>query len=627
MSEISEKYKVLSKVDYPADLRKLNLDELQQLCGEIRHLIIETVEKTGGHIAPSLGAVELAVSLHYVLNTPEDKLIWDVGHQAYAHKIITGRKNKFHTLRQHKGISGFLKPDESEYDTFGAGHASTSISAAAGFAVARELKGGDYRIVTVIGDGSLTGGLAYEGINNIYRIKKQFLIVLNDNEMSISRNVGLMSYYLTKIRVNPSYIKFRNEVWNTLGKLPRGSNLLRLLGRKIDESIKNFFVPGLLFEELGLKYYGPIDGHDLEQLITTLNKVKDLPFPALLHVVTKKGKGLSDAEEDPTKFHGIGPIKVDPNTKEKNGISFSKVFGKVACEVGEKYPDTVFITAAMCEGTGLSEFARKFPDRFFDVGIAEGHAVTFAAGLAMDGMRPIVAIYSTFLQRSYDQLIHDVALQNLPVVFAMDRAGIVGEDGPTHHGAFDISYLNVIPNMIISAPKDGNELRNLVLTALNQKGNPFAIRYPRGKTPVFDEDMEPKFLEIGKWEVLREGEKVAILAVGVMVDVAEKACDQLSNEGINPGLVYVRFIKPFDEKILKSVLEKYDVVITVEENALKGGFGVHIVKFAEDLGIDTKIVNLGIPDKFVEQGPRNLLLKEIGLSSENIARKIKELLG
>ncbi|RKY53978.1 MAG: 1-deoxy-D-xylulose-5-phosphate synthase [Candidatus Neomarinimicrobiota bacterium] len=627
MSEISEKYKVLSKVDYPADLRKLNLDELQQLCGEIRHLIIETVEKTGGHIAPSLGAVELAVSLHYVLNTPEDKLIWDVGHQAYAHKIITGRKNKFHTLRQHKGISGFLKPDESEYDTFGAGHASTSISAAAGFAVARELKGGDYRIVTVIGDGSLTGGLAYEGINNIYRIKKQFLIVLNDNEMSISRNVGLMSYYLTKIRVNPSYIKFRNEVWNTLGKLPRGSNLLRLLGRKIDESIKNFFVPGLLFEELGLKYYGPIDGHDLEQLITTLNKVKDLPFPALLHVVTKKGKGLSDAEEDPTKFHGIGPIKVDPNTKEKNGISFSKVFGKVACEVGEKYPDTVFITAAMCEGTGLSEFARKFPDRFFDVGIAEGHAVTFAAGLAMDGMKPIVAIYSTFLQRSYDQLIHDVALQNLPVVFAMDRAGIVGEDGPTHHGAFDISYLNVIPNMIISAPKDGNELRNLVLTALNQKGNPFAIRYPRGKTPVFDEDMEPKFLEIGKWEVLREGEKVAILAVGVMADVAEKACDQLSNEGINPGLVYVRFIKPFDEKILKSVLEKYDVVITVEENALKGGFGVHIVKFAEDLGIDTKIVNLGIPDKFVEQGPRNLLLKEIGLSSENIARKIKELLG
>ena len=445
--------------------------------------------------------------------------------------------------------------------------------------------------------------------------------------MSISRNVGLMSYYLTKIRVNPSYIKFRNEVWNTLGKLPRGSNLLRLLGRKIDESIKNFFVPGLLFEELGLKYYGPIDGHDLEQLITTLNKVKDLPFPALLHVVTKKGKGLSDAEEDPTKFHGIGPIKVDPNTKEKNGISFSKVFGKVACEVGEKYPDTVFITAAMCEGTGLSEFARKFPDRFFDVGIAEGHAVTFAAGLAMDGMKPIVAIYSTFLQRSYDQLIHDVALQNLPVVFAMDRAGIVGEDGPTHHGAFDISYLNVIPNMIISAPKDGNELRNLVLTALNQKGNPFAIRYPRGKTPVFDEDMEPKFLEIGKWEVLREGEKVAILAVGVMADVAEKACDQLSNEGINPGLVYVRFIKPFDEKILKSVLEKYDVVITVEENALKGGFGVHVVKFAEDLGANTKIVNLGIPDKFVEQGPRNLLLKEIGLSSENIARKIKELLG
>jgi len=627
MSEISEKYKVLSKVDYPADLRKLNLDELQQLCGEIRHLIIETVEKTGGHIAPSLGTVELAVSLHYVLNTPEDKLIWDVGHQAYAHKIITGRKNKFHTLRQHKGISGFLKPDESEYDTFGAGHASTSISAAAGFAVARELKGGDYRIVTVIGDGSLTGGLAYEGINNIYRIKKQFLIVLNDNEMSISRNVGLMSYYLTKIRVNPSYIKFRNEVWNTLGKLPRGSNLLRLLGRKIDESIKNFFVPGLLFEELGLKYYGPIDGHDLEQLITTLNKVKDLPFPALLHVVTKKGKGLSDAEEDPTKFHGIGPIKVDPNTKEKNGISFSKVFGKVACEVGEKYPNTVFITAAMCEGTGLSELARKFPDRFFDVGIAEGHAVTFAAGLAMDGMRPIVAIYSTFLQRSYDQLIHDVALQNLPVVFAMDRAGIVGEDGPTHHGAFDISYLNVIPNMIISAPKDGNELRNLVFTALNQKGNPFAIRYPRGKTPVFDEDMEPKLLEIGKWEVLREGEKVAILAVGVMADVAEKACDQLSDEGINSGLVYVRFIKPFDEKILKSVLEKYDVVITVEENALKGGFGVHIVKFAEDLGIDTKIVNLGIPDKFVEQGPRNLLLKEIGLSSENIARKIKELLG
>lgn len=627
MNEISEEHKILDRVNYPSDLRGLSIAELRELCSEIRHLIIRTVEKTGGHIAPSLGTVELAVALHYVLNTPEDKLIWDVGHQAYAHKIITGRKNRFHTLRQYKGISGFLKPAESEYDTFGAGHASTSISAAVGFAAARELKGENYRIVAVIGDGSLTGGLAYEGINNIYRVKKQFLIVLNDNEMSISRNVGLMSYYLTKIRTNPSYIKFRNEVWNTLGKLPRGSNLLRLLGRKIDESIKNFFVPGLLFEELGLKYYGPIDGHDLEQLIVTLNKVKDLPFPALLHVVTQKGKGLSDAEENPTKFHGIGPIKVNSSSKEKNGVSFSEVFGKVACEVGEKYPDTVFITAAMCEGTGLSEFSRKFPDRFFDVGIAEGHAVTFAAGLAMNGMRPVVAIYSTFLQRAYDQLIHDVSLQNLPVVFAMDRAGIVGEDGPTHHGAFDISYLNVIPNMIVSAPKDGNELRNLVFTALNQKDNPFAIRYPRGKTPVFDRDMEPRILEIGKWEVLREGEKVAILAVGVMVDVAEEACEQLNAEGIEPGLVYVRFIKPFDEEVLKSVLKKYDIVITVEENALKGGFGVHVVKFAKDLGLDVEIVNFGIPDRFIEQGPRDLLLKEIGLSSENIIEKVKELLG
>jgi len=623
----NEEYPLLSKVNYPVDIKELSLEELTKLSAEIRDFIVKTVKKTGGHLAPSLGAVELVLALHYVFDTPRDKLIWDVGHQAYAHKIITGRKEKFDTLRQYNGISGFLKPEESEYDNFGAGHASTSISTAVGFAIARNLKKENYKVVAIIGDGSLTGGLAYEGINNIYRVKGQFLIVLNDNEMSISKNVGLMSYYLTKVRTNPSYIKFRNEVWNALGKLPKGSNILRLLGRKIDESIKNFLVPGLLFEELGLKYYGPIDGHDIEQLTTSLNKIKNLPYPALLHVITKKGKGLTDAENDPTKYHGIGPIEVKSpeEVKINSAVSFSRAFGEIACEIGEKFPDTVFITAAMCEGTGLIEFSKKFPDRFFDVGIAEEHAVTFSAGLAINGLRPIVAIYSTFLQRSFDQIIHDVALQKLPVIFAMDRAGIVGEDGPTHHGSFDISYLNIIPNMIIAAPEDGNELRNLLYTALNQNTKPFAIRYPRDKAYKFDHYKDPEIIEIGKWDLVKKGKDIAILAVGIMTHIAEKAYKSLAIDGIEPTVVYVRFIKPFDEALLDEILSTHSHIITVEENALKGGFGVHIVKYAKDKGFNNKIINLGIPDKFVGQGPRKKLLKDLGLSSENLAEMIKSI--
>ncbi|MCD6440685.1 MAG: 1-deoxy-D-xylulose-5-phosphate synthase [Candidatus Marinimicrobia bacterium] len=623
-TEKSFEYKLLNKIDSPKDLKKLSIKELNLLSSEIRHYIIETVKTTGGHLAPSLGVIELTIALHYVFDTPDDKLVWDVGHQAYSHKILTGRREQMKNIRQYGGISGFCKIKESEYDAFGAGHASTSISAAVGLAVARDLKGLQDRVVAIIGDGALTGGLAFEGINNVCNVNGQFLVVLNDNEMSISRNVGNMSQYLTRIVTSPRYLNFKNQVWNSLALLPKGAGIVRKLGRKTLESLKNFLAPGILFEEFGFRYYGPVDGHDINLLISTLNNIKNLNYPVLLHVITQKGRGLAIAENDPTKYHGVGPVKAKTEKEADSGPAFLNAFGKIACEIGEKNNKAIFITAAMCDGTGLVEFRSRFPERYFDVGIAEEHAVTSAGGLAVGGFRPIVAIYSTFLQRAFDQIIHDIALQNLPVIFVLDRAGLVGADGPTHHGAFDLSYLMPIPNMVIAAPRNGNELRDLLHTALTQNNNPFVIRYPKDSCVEFSENLKPEVLNIGSWIKIREGNDVAILSVGTMTNVAEKAIEIIAEESISPTLIHAQFIRPFDESLLKEIAANYNTIITIEENALTGGFGSMINSVIAKNKWDINTVSLGLPDHFIEQGARDLLLKNINLDPEGIAAEIRK---
>lgn len=623
-TEKSFEYKLLNKINSPKDLKKLSIKELNLLSSEIRHYIIETIKTTGGHLAPSLGVIELTIALHYVFDTPDDKLVWDVGHQAYSHKILTGRRKQMKNIRQYGGISGFCKIKESEYDAFGAGHASTSISAAVGLAVARDLKGLQDRVVAIIGDGALTGGLAFEGINNVCNVNGQFLVVLNDNEMSISRNVGNMSQYLTRIVTSPRYLNFKNQVWNSLALLPKGTGIVRKLGRKTLESLKNFLAPGILFEEFGFRYYGPVDGHDINLLISTLNNIKNLNYPVLLHVITQKGRGLAIAENDPTKYHGVGPVKAKTEKEADSGPAFLNAFGKIACEIGEKNNKAIFITAAMCDGTGLVEFRSRFPERYFDVGIAEEHAVTSAGGLAVGGFRPIVAIYSTFLQRAFDQIIHDIALQNLPVIFVLDRAGLVGADGPTHHGAFDLSYLMPIPNMVIAAPRNGNELRDLLHTALVQDKNPFVIRYPKDSCVEFSENLEPEVLNIGSWIKIREGNDIAILSVGTMTNVAEKAIEIIAEESISPTLIHAQFIRPFDESVLKEIAANYNTIITIEENALTGGFGSMINSVIAKNKWDINTVSLGLPDHFIEQGSRDLLLKNINLDPEGIAAEIRK---
>ncbi|MBU4444087.1 1-deoxy-D-xylulose-5-phosphate synthase [bacterium] len=617
-------YKILTKIESPDDIKKLDQTELTTLSSELRHYIIETIKKTGGHLAPSLGVIELTIALHYVYNTPDDKLVWDVGHQAYGHKILTGRREQIKRIRQLGGISGFCKIHESEYDAFGAGHASTSISAAVGLAVARDLKGLKNRVVAIIGDGALTGGLALEGLNNICNVKGQFLVVLNDNEMSISRNVGALSQYLTRIITNPKYLNVKNQVWNSLALLPKGAGTIRKLGRKTLESLKNFIAPGILFEEFGFRYYGPVDGHNMSQMISTLQNIKNLNYPVLLHVITQKGRGLAIAENDPTKYHGVGPIEPSVEKEESIAPPFLEAFGKIACEIGEKNKKAVFITAAMCDGTGLVEYRRKFPENYFDVGIAEGHAVTFAGGLAVGGYRPVVAIYSTFLQRSFDQIIHDIALQKLPVVFVMDRAGLVGEDGPTHHGTFDLSYMSMIPDMIIAAPRNGNELRDLLFTSLAQDKNPFVIRYPKDSCVEFSENLKPEVLDIGSWIKIREGKDIAILSVGTMTNVAEKAIGIVEEESISPTLIHAQFIKPIDKTYLKKIVENHSTIITIEENSLAGGFGNIINSIVSKNRWKVNIKSLGLPDKFIEHGPRDVLLKNVGLDPEGVASEIRK---
>jgi len=615
-------YQYLNGVNTPTDLKKLNVNELKILADEIRDFIIETVKKTGGHLAPSLGVVELTIALLYVFDLPEDKIIWDVGHQAYAYKVLTGRRDKLHTLRQYGGISGFLKRSESEYDVYGAGHASTSISAALGFSVANELLEQPGRILAVIGDGSLTGGLAYEGLNNLGNMKKQMITILNDNAMSISPNVGAMSKYLNKIVTDPIYNRIRDKIWNLTSKLSMGKFMLRGGLKKLEESLKNLLVPGILFDELGVRYFGPVDGHDIQALVATFRRLKDIKTPILVHVITKKGKGLTEAEDDPTTFHGIQGGKVGPKPKAP---SYTHVFGHTAVELAEKNEKIVAITAAMREGTGLIEFDKKFHDRFFDVGIAEGHAVTFAAGLAANGLRPIVAIYSTFMQRALDPLMHDVSLQKLPVIFCLDRAGLVGADGPTHHGVFDLSYISMLPNVIVAAPKDGNELRNLMHSALTVTDKPYVIRYPRDEAVRFEPNREPETIEPGTWEILQKGKKLALIATGSMVYESELALRMLA--GVIPDVTFVnaRFIKPMDTALLKQLAESHKILLTVEENAPAGGLGQQIRALCNHSG-KTRVVNMTLPDAFIPHGKRTELLKEAGLSATQIADTLKDLL-
>ena len=610
--------KLLSKIDLPEGIKKLSNDDLKKLCDEIRDRIINVVPKSGGHFGGPLGAVELTVALHHVYDSPDDKMIWDVGHQAYAHKILTGRNEKFETIRLYKGLSGFLKRSESVHDMFGAGHASTSISAALGFAKGRDLTGKDNKVIAIIGDGGMTGGLAFEALNNAGQLKTDMLIVLNDNEMSISKNIGAVSQLFTRMLTNPLYNRVRDEIWDLTGKLPMGKKQIRFLARRLDESVKALIVPGIFFEELGIRYYGPINGHDIDELVDTLKNLKNINGPVLLHINTRKGKGYLPAEADPVQWHGI---KGSGKSVKPPAPDYLKVFGDVAIELAEKDDKVCLITAAMKEGTGLAEYAEKFPDRFFDVGIAEGHAVTFSAGLAAEGLKPIAAIYSTFLQRAFDHLIHDTSIQNLPVIFALDRAGLVGADGPTHHGVFDLTYLSSIPNMIISAPKDGTELRNLIYTAMIKSKGPFAVRYPKDCSLSYEPNLAPKILEIGSWEILEEGEEVVFLAVGAMGDNAMKARELLIQDGIFSGVVNCRFVKPLDKKMLKQLSKEYSTLITIEENTILGGFGANLRNWCSNNEIEIgKLFTLGIPDNFITHGSRKQLLDDVDLSPKKIAK-------
>ena len=634
--------KYLSKINSPEDIRSFSDKELHELCDELREYIIDTITEIGGHLAPTLGVIELTVALHYVYNTPKDKLIWDVGHQGYAHKLLTGRFKEFPTIRKYKGLSGFLKRTESEYDVIGAGHASTSISSALGIAEARHQNNDDFRVAAIIGDGSMTGGLAFEGINNAGHLGRQILVILNDNEMSISPNVGAISTYFTRLISNPLYNRIRNEFWDLTGKIPLAKTTTRTLIKKIEESLKNLIVPGILFDELGFRYFGPIDGHDLDEVVHTLQNIKDIQRPVLLHVLTKKGKGMvsmnmenREYHDDAVKYHAVkpngkkddGPYKIEPEIKKSSVPIFQEVFGKLACEVARNREDTVCITAAMREGTGLVPYSKEFPHRYYDVGIAEGHGITFSAGLASEGVRPITAIYSTFLQRAFDQIVHDCAIQHLPVIFCMDRSGIAGEDGPTHHGALDLAYMRCVQDIIVTAPKSGNEFRHLLYTALNIKDQPFSIRYPKASSQEFDESGQAELLPIGSWAIERHGADIVLLAVGPMVYSALDAAQKISSSGISCEVVNCRFIKPMDVAYLETIINKFSIIITIEEGTVVGGFGDGVAGWLLENGYSGQFKKLGLTDSFVEHGKRNELLHLLGLDVDGIANTIQEMVG
>lgn len=636
---MKKNYNILLNINSPADLKKLTRDELKALAYEIRFKIIETVSKTGGHLAPSLGVVELTLALHYVFDSPKDKIIWDVGHQAYAHKIITGRRDEFSTLRQYGGISGFPRRSESEHDAVGTGHASTSISYAIGLAEARKKKNEDYSVIAVIGDGSLTGGMAYEALDHGGHIKSNVIIILNDNEMAISRNVGAISSYLGKIRLSVGYRKFESVVESRVAKIPLIGKSLHAIGKNIKESAKQILLPGIIrenpigmfFEEMGYKYIGPLDGHNLNLLINNLKRAKNVDKPIIIHVLTRKGYGYTLAESSPDKFHGISPFNVktgEPEGKKEGMTDYSKIFGRTIVQLAKEREDIVAITAAMKDGTGLTEFAENFPDRFYDVGIAEQYAVGLAAALSIGGLKPVVAIYSTFLQRAFDQLIHDIGLQNLGVVFAIDRGGVVGEDGPTHHGAFDLSYLRQIPNFTIMVPRNGEELRDMLKTAV-ELNTPASIRYPRRETPKINFSKPMKVLKIPECELLSKGEDVLFLAVGTMVDEATRAAEIIARDKISSTVINARFVKPLDEKTILQKIKKHSLVVTLEENVISGGFGSGVLELMSLHKILTPTLIRGIPDRFVSHGATDILIDDLGLSAPRIAQsvlaKMKEL--
>ncbi len=621
---------ILDRIHYPSDLKQLPVTDLPEVARALRDEILEQVGKNGGHLGASLGAVDLTLALHYVFDAPRDQIVWDVGHQAYGHKIITGRRERFSTLRQRHGISGFPKRDESEYDTFGVAHASTAISAALGMAIARDLQHDDFKVVAVVGDGAMTGGMAFEALNNAGHLKKDLIVVLNDNRMSISHNVGALHRYLTQITSGKVYNHLQADVWELLGHLPRGGGKARRVARRIKESIKTLVVPGVIFEELGFRYFGPIDGHNVEFLVQTFQHIKDLNGPILVHAITQKGKGYPFTENDPFCAHGVTRYdKVPGDIPAKKGApSYTGVYGKTILEMAKQDERIVAITAAMPDNTGLTEFARVLPERMFDVGIAEAHGVTFAAGLATRGMIPFVTIYSTFLQRAYDQIIHDVAIQNLPVRFVLDRGGIVGEDGPTHHGAFDLSYLRLVPNFVVMAPKDENELRHMVKTMVDYDQGPIALRFPRGEGAgvAFDATLAP--IPIGKAEVLAEGRDVMFLAIGAMVRPARAAAEVLRAQGIDAGVVNARFVKPLDTDLLNRIGAGDAFVFTVEDNTLHGGFGSAVNEHWVARGFDVATLkNLGLPDRFIDHGDRDGLMAELALDAAGLVKAALEAVG
>ena len=625
---------LLNQINSPADVKQLSREQLHQLCEELRQYIIDVVSVHGGHFGASLGVVELTVALHYIYNTPYDQLVWDVGHQAYGHKILTGRKDNFVSNRKYKGLSGFPKRSESEYDTFGVGHSSTSISAALGMAMAAKYKGEDRKSVAIIGDGSMTAGLAFEAMNHAGVADNDMLIILNDNCMSIDPNVGALKEYLTDITTSPTYNKFKDDIWKALGKLPVGKNFTREMASKLEHSIKGFVSKSSnLFESLKLRYFGPIDGHNITKLVDTLQDLKNIPGPKLLHIITVKGKGYALAEKDQTKWHAPGLF--DKVTGEIHKKSFDlpqppkyqDVFGHTIIELAEKNSRIIGITPAMPSGSSLKFMMDKMPDRAFDVGICEQHAVTLSAGMATQGLKVFCNIYSSFMQRAYDQVVHDVAIQKLPVIFCLDRSGLVGEDGPTHHGCYDIAYFRCIPNMIISAPMNESELRNLMYTAqLDSTDSPFVIRYPRGEGVMPEWRTELKKIEIGKGRKLKDGKEIAILSFGHPGNFAANAIRELRKEGIDPAHYDMRFAKPLDETLLHEVFSKYDKIVTVEDGTVQGGFGSAILEFMAEHNYQAEVKIMGIPDRIVEHGTPKQLYDEIGIDANGIANTVRVML-
>ena len=619
-------YKFLDKINLPSDLRKFENKDLENICDDLRKFIINSISENGGHFGASLGVVELTVALHYVYNTPVDKLVWDVGHQAYGHKILTGRKDNFHTNRIYKGLSGFPKITESKYDTFGVGHSSTSISAALGMAMAAKLNGEKERQhIAVIGDGGMTGGMSFEGMNHAGDTEANLTIILNDNCMSIDPNVGALKKYLTDMSTSPTFNSIRNDIWQVLGKLKTVGESARGIAKTIEKSLKSFVLDNSnLFEALNLRYFGPIDGHDINHLVKTLNDLKKIPGPKLLHCITKKGKGYTLAEKHQTKWHATGKFDVESGkslaakSNKKTPPKYQDVFGHTIVELANNNKKIVGITPAMPSGSSLNIMMEKIPDRAFDVGIAEQHAVTFSAGLATQGMVPFCNIYSTFMQRAYDQVIHDVCIQNLPVIFCLDRAGVAGSDGPTHHGAYDIAYMRCIPNMILSAPMNESELRNLMFTAQSKNNGPFTIRYPRGKGVQVEWETEMEIIEIGKGRMVCEGDEIAILSIGHIGNYVTKAIKKLNKEKIFPSHYDMRFVKPIDQELLHKILKKYKFILTVEDGCVMGGFGSAVLEFMAENNYTNSVQRLGIPDRIVEHGSQDELYRECYYDDEAI---------